>query len=415
MRKLLLLLTLIPSLLVAQEKEETTDYNKWSVSLDVGANKFFRTFNPGFNSETPGFITANAGVRYMINPKVGFMGDIGFSNLKEGDDSLEFDNQYYRGSLQIVANVTNIVGIRNTWWKNVGLLFHFGGGISVNNTESPQSDDLDWLGNFIVGLTPQLKLSERISLKGDVSLLGHVSQDLGWEGRSISTSFIDGGLLTTTLGIEIALGKKGKHADWIDLESNKKELDELRAKIANIETDLIDSDQDGVADYLDREPNTVSGVTVNTKGVTVDNNRNGIPDEFETALDRKYAVSSTPSPATSYEDAIKKLITDGYINVYFNTASTTPTVYSSDAVNYLINYLNNNPSATGELVGFADKRGSDSYNTNLSTRRAKKVYDLLLESGISANRLTYKGNGEEPSGDSKTSLQLRRKVTFKLK
>jgi len=411
MKKLILLVALIPTLMVAQE----TDYNKWSISIDAGANKFFRTINPGYSSETPGFVTVNAGLRYMINPKVGFMGDVGFSNLKNGDSSRDFDNQYYRGSLQLVTNLTNILDVRNTWWKNAGVLFHFGAGISANNVERPQGDTRDFLGNLIIGITPQLKLSERISLKGDFSMLGHLSQDLGWEGRPINTGFIDGGLLTTTLGIEIALGKKGKHADWIDLGINRKEIEELKEKIANIETDLIDSDQDGVADYLDREPNTVAGVTVNTKGITVDNNRNGIPDEFETALDRKYAIAGNEPVVATYDDAIKKLLTDGYINVYFNTASATPTVYSTDAVNYLINYLNNNPSTSGELVGFADKRGSNSYNTTLSTKRAKTVYDLLIESGISASRLTYKGNGEEPSGDSKTSLQLRRKVTFKLK
>jgi len=412
MKKLLLLASLLPTLMVAQE----VDYNKWSISIDAGANKFFRTLNPEFRSESPGFITVNAGLRYMINPKIGFMGDIGFSNLQNADNTREFDNQYYRGSLQLVSNITNLLDIRNTWWKNAGILFHIGAGLSINNTESPQLDDSEWLGNIIIGVSPQLKLSERISLKGDISLLAHLGQDLGWEGNPINSGFIDGGLLTTTLGLEIALGKKEKHADWVDSAQNNKEIEELKEKIANIETDLIDSDQDGVADYLDREPNTVSGVTVNSKGITVDNNRNGIPDEFETALDRKYAVNEVaPAAPASYEDAIKKLITDGYINVYFNTASATPTVYSADAVNYLITYLNNNPTATGQLVGFADKRGSNSYNTDLSTRRAKKVYDLLIESGIASSRLSYVGNGEEPSGDSKTSLQLRRKVTFKLK
>lgn len=396
---------------------QETDYNKWSVSLDAGVNKFFRTLTPGARTDTPSFVTVNAGVRYMLNPKFGFMGDVGYSTIEDDNSAIEFDNQYYRGSLQFVANISNIVDARKTWLKNFGLLLHAGAGISLNNSEPPQIDDTDWMGNFIIGASPQLKLSNRISLKGDISFLGHIEQDLNWDGASTNTrNFLDGGLITTTLGLEVALGKKDKHADWVAGGIDTKELDELKEKIANIETDLLDSDQDGVADYLDREPNTVSGVTVNTKGITVDSNRNGIPDEFETSLDRKYATSNTPSaPVVSYKDAITQLITDGYVNVYFNTASATPSIYSADAVNYLITYLNNNPSASGELVGYADKRGSNAYNSSLSTRRAKKVYDLLIESGISSSRLTYKGNGEETSGDSKTSLQLRRKVTFLLK
>lgn len=406
---------MLPSMMIAQE----ADYNKWSVSIDAGANKSFRNFSPGYDSETPGLVTVNAGLRYMVNPKFGFMGDVGFSNLKSSDTSLPFDNQYFRGSFQMVTNLSNVLDARNTWLKNFGLLLHFGAGLSLNNSEAPQVDNRDWMANMIVGITPQVKLSERISLKADISLIGHMLQDFGWEGvdvNELNTEFLDGGIITTTFGLEVALGGKDKHADWADANPYKKEMEAMREKIANIETDLQDSDQDGVPDYLDREPNSINGVSVNTKGITEDSNRNGIPDEFETALDRKFVTQEDfiAQAPVSYEDALKKLIVDGYINVYFNTASATPTVYSADSVNYLVTYLTNNPTATGELIGYADKRGSDAYNANLSAKRANKIYDLLIEAGISADRLTHRGSGEEPSGDSKTSLQLRRKVTFKL-
>lgn len=398
----------IPTLMVAQE----SDFNKWSVSLDAGANNFFRTISPGAITDSPAFITANIGLRYMINPKIGFMGDFGYSTLENANESsVQFDNTYIRGSFQLVTNVTNLLDIRDTWWKNAGLLFHFGGGVSFLNIDTVGNDSSDGMVNLIAGISPQIKLSERISLKGDISILGHLSQDSTWDGASATSEFVDGGLLTTTLGIEIALGKKDKHADWVDASANRKEIDELKEKIANLEKDLLDSDQDGVADYLDREPNTVSGATVNTKGITVDNNRNGIPDEFETAMDRKYL---TETSAEDDIDAITKLVNDGYINVYFNTASATPAIASTDNINYLITYLNNNPTASGKLLGFADKRGSNAYNENLSTRRAKKIYDILVESGIDASRLSYEGNGEEDSSNAKTSLQLRRKVVFKL-
>jgi OOP family OmpA-OmpF porin len=44
---------------------------------------------------------------------------------------------------------------------------------------------------------------------------------------------------------------------------------------------LIDTDQDGVADYLDLEKNTVSGVMVDSKGRAIDLNNNNVP-ELET-------------------------------------------------------------------------------------------------------------------------------------
>ena len=81
----------------------------------------------------------------------------------------------------------------------------------------------------------------------------------------------------------------------------------------------------------------------------------------------------------------------------------------------LIKYMNNNPSAQAELTGYADQRGSEAYNTNLSTKRAEKVTAILVEAGIDAGRLTNNGIGETASANSKAALQLQRRVTFKLK
>ena len=411
MKKILLIAALLPTLMLAQDGE----YNKWSIELDAGVTKPFRTNTPGFIGETPEFLAANLGVRYMITTKFGLKADFGYYEFDNKDTSPNFESKYYRGSLQGVANLGTVLGLRESKLKNFGILLHGGAGLSMLNFEAPRNDT-EWLVNLIVGVTPQLKLSDRITLQGDVSLIGNLSQDYNWDGVSRSErQFFDGGILNATLGLAFNLGKNSVHADWTDSNPLKKEVEELKARVANIETDLLDTDQDGVPDYLDREPNTTSGVTVNTKGVTVDNNRNGIPDELETALDREFEAIKADMPKADSYDAIKKLLHDGYVNVYFNTASSTPATYSLDAVNYLIQYMKENPSAQAELIGYADQRGSSSYNTNLSERRAKKVYDILVAAGVDGSRLSHKGNGEESSDDMKQALQLMRRVTFKLK
>jgi len=47
-----------------------------------------------------------------------------------------------------------------------------------------------------------------------------------------------------------------------------------------------------------------------------------------------------------------------------------------------------------EIGGYTDSKGSVIYNKTLSTDRAKSIVDLLVDKGIEANRLTYKGYGE---------------------
>lgn len=50
------------------------------------------------------------------------------------------------------------------------------------------------------------------------------------------------------------------------------------------EPKLKDGDEDGVADIFDREPNTPSGVSVDTHGVTLDTDGDGIPDYSDAEL-----------------------------------------------------------------------------------------------------------------------------------
>ena len=53
-----------------------------------------------------------------------------------------------------------------------------------------------------------------------------------------------------------------------------------------------------------------------------------------------------------------------------------------------------NPALRIEIEGHTDNQGTDEYNLELSMKRAQAVYNYLLEHGISADRLTYKGYGE---------------------
>ena len=51
---------------------------------------------------------------------------------------------------------------------------------------------------------------------------------------------------------------------------------------------MLDTDNDGVADYLDTEPNTTAGALVDTKGKSIDKNNNNVPDEFEAYILKNY-------------------------------------------------------------------------------------------------------------------------------
>ena len=85
----------------------------------------------------------------------------------------------------------------------------------------------------------------------------------------------------------------------------------------------------------------MAGVAVDSKGRTIDRNSNGIADELETYFDNKYG---TTSGSTASGASIEALINDGYVNVYFDFNSTKPTAESVSGINFLVKYLNANPS-----------------------------------------------------------------------
>ncbi len=78
-------------------------------------------------------------------------------------------------------------------------------------------------------------------------------------------------------------------------------------------------------------------------------------------------------------------------NIFFETDSYDLKPESTTELNKLVQFLNINPNIRVEISGHTDNVGSKQHNTDLSTNRAKAVYNKLIKKGITANRLAYKG------------------------
>ena len=94
-------------------------------------------------------------------------------------------------------------------------------------------------------------------------------------------------------------------------------------------------------------------------------------------------------------------------NIFYDFDKATLRPESTEALDKLVELLNENPNITIELSSHTDNRGSDQYNERLSQRRAESVVNYLIEHGIAADRLSPKGYGE---GKPKT---IKRKLTEK--
>ncbi|MFT5715090.1 MAG: outer membrane protein OmpA-like peptidoglycan-associated protein [Flavobacterium sp.] len=399
------------------ETEKTTtnnDYNKWSIELAGGFNKPQRPMTSGYYTSTPSPYVIDLGARYMFNNKFGLKADFGYNSFQGKDDSQSFDSKYYRADLQAVANLGRIMNFE-TWTQSIGLLGHAGFGLAMLERKDPTYVK-DRMGNFMAGVTGQIKLTDRIALTGDFTTILNASQDAAFDGASTRASRgFTGILFNGTVGLTVYLGKNLKHADWA------KVIDEdvlaLTDRVNNIENKMLDTDNDGVADYLDQEANTASGALVNTKGISVDANNNNVPDDVEKYIMENYTSKTDKSPILSNNELIKSLINGGYVATYFDFDKSTPTNVSTEGIDFILTYLRNNPTATVDIIGHADELGRTAYNDKLSNARANKVKSILMKANIDASRLNVIAAGEDNSVDKDSELarKLVRKVTFRVK
>jgi OOP family OmpA-OmpF porin len=146
-------------------------------------------------------------------------------------------------------------------------------------------------------------------------------------------------------------------------------------------------------------------------------NKNGVPDELESYLEKTYGKTSDQSTDPKHNESIKKLINNGYISVYFDSNSTVPTNFSTNNINFILNYLRNNPTASLDIIGHADELGKSEYNNKLSKSRAETVKSILVKANINASRLNIIAAGEDNSvaKDSESARKLVRSATFIIK
>lgn len=82
-------------------------------------------------------------------------------------------------------------------------------------------------------------------------------------------------------------------------------------------------------------------------------------------------------------------------NIFFETNQFELMGKSTSELDHLVTYLEENPAIRIEISGHTDNEGSDSYNLDLSFKRANSVGNYLRKKGISANRVMEKGYGSK--------------------
>lgn len=175
---------------------------------------------------------------------------------------------------------------------------------------------------------------------------------------------------------------------------------------ADPEPTTMDSDGDGVPDHRDRCPDTPAGVEVDQYGCPLDSDGDGVPDHRDKCPD-------TRPGAVVDRDGCEVQVTIDLEGVHFEFDKAILRPESEATLDAAVRILKDHPQLKVEVAGHTDAVGTEAYNLVLSKRRARVVYEYLVDNGINPQRLTTEGYGEsEPiaTNDTEEGRALNRRT-----
>lgn len=131
----------------------------------------------------------------------------------------------------------------------------------------------------------------------------------------------------------------------------------------------LDSDRDGVADYLDKCPGTPAGVAVDSTGCPLDLDRDGVADYLDKCPGTPAGVSvgpdgCPPAPKVTLVPAPAKVIVLSFEDVHFDFDQSELKPEAKEILKRNIQILNQNPQAQIRIADTPRRPGPRSTTRN---------------------------------------------------
>ena len=404
----------------------------WSIGLNAGVAA---PLSPFGGKEDYSNWKSNLGYGLYIKKQItpyfslradGFRGKLGADNAEPYRDGTvnvspfsSFETQVrYSGSLSTVFNMWNWSMFKQ---QNNAQLYASAGAGFVNYETTTTTTGT----NITATSTDYNKLVVPVGAGIKFRLSDGVNLDLGYTVNFVDAGNFDGYQLNGNDrysyaygGLEFALGsgkqlaffsptaatyeealaaKNAENALKSDLDAQKAENARLRSDLNGL---LTDSDGDGVADKLDKCPNTPAGTVVDGSGCPL-------------IMPKPQIIKETKVIVT---EADRKVVADAIANLEFDLNKATIRSTSYATLNRVADLLVEKNFSL-KLAGHTDATGSDALNMRLSKDRAESVKAYLVSKGANASRIEAMGYGETQPISTNTTPEGRqenRRVEFTL-
>lgn len=399
---------------VKPENEGLSKYGRWSIAVDAGFTRFDGDLHPEYKPMgilmSPNFAVS---LEYNLSPAL----SIGVNAGGLFFDQEDKDETYQSGAMTTSAYLSTDLFNLLTGKKNSIFGLWFSGGVGMGGLYMPeytttrthepalipQKDGVIFPPAFFVfplKFTLEFNISKAycLGLTGGYvytntdqleSVQRHEYNDQ-WETAGISLRYkfltkndkhfrdevFSTAAALPSLTLITALQTEVTHLHG-RLDDRLGNLEQRVEKVEGIlSNDGLDTDQDGVPDVRDLEPNTPRGNAVDFWG-------------------RSIAIKTVAA-----QDCLQ--------SVYFDFDSSELDKAARITIIKVAEKMQANPSLMLEIRGYTDSPGANNYNQQLSQRRSEKVKaELVKVYNISASRMVANGRGVVPNPPNK-HLQNRR-------
>lgn len=398
---------------------------------------------------------------YMFSIRLEGMAGSASGKGRGGDDFWENQTSWLSGSAAALISLNNVRLDRRR--KKTDLYAIIGVGANFYETDyktpgvgSPR------IGTIERELTPHAVLGAgiafRLSNKMNIGL-----EHQAYAGFGTRTDLLDGVntergarsafadiLQYTSLRVNINIGNPASKSEplyWGNLSDGlANSIDDVKKRQ---EAALADTDQDGVIDAIDQEPNTPADVPVDTKGRTLDSDKDGIADykdlepyypprageqvnEDGVVLNPISAPGRGGAGGGVSEDRVQEMIDEalskyGLSEPKNNVAEWFLPMIHFGSDSYRIKYsdygtiasiarmLKSNSDMRLVITGFTDQTGPESYNEGLSYQRGATIAEHLVnQHGIGRGRLVVQWKGQDEALVPAGASFMNRRVEFRV-
>ncbi len=449
-KTIILLCTLFATTTFAQRGGGlSSKYNTLSGGVSLG-NIYVDSDLKSFG-ETNNYIKFGFGafVTKQFNSVFGLQAEVLYGQI--GGERVVLNRQVDEGRL-ISTNLSGLIyltniGVTGNKSHDFNLYLKFGFGLinfestttnfSGNNPQiQPSTVELE----IPLGIGARYRFNERFDFEAAVTM--HSVFGDGFDGANSTASESDK-FFYSSLGVVYKFGKKSKSIEWTN------PLDDMHSDIKKVRADFDgitnDTDGDGVADLMDKEPDTKEGTVVDGSGRALDVDADGVPDyqDVDPYTPRGVAVDNTGREKDTDKDGVPdskdlepettvgslvnfegrtiKLNSGGgapvesYLpSIFFRISSASVDFSNFQRLSTVAMIMNANPNLKLRVIGFTDATGPEEFNLNLGKSRAGSVVRHLIDVyGIDESRFIVETRGEEDQF-AKGVNSLNRRVDFKV-